>query len=107
MPFAVTMIWREPKDHISDCYFCLIPLINTMKIKANFRYPNLPSAIRPVPHSDTLPVSMPPKDYSLDFEKLDDRGNKPSTSKNPDFQRKSKMSKSKIKDGIFVGLQIF
>ncbi|GBN91480.1 hypothetical protein AVEN_58158-1 [Araneus ventricosus] len=24
MPFAVSMIWREPSNHI-DCYFCMVP----------------------------------------------------------------------------------
>lgn len=55
MPFAVPMVWREPKDHATDCYFCLTPPISkgvTMKNKANLRYPNLPSAIGPVPHAD-------------------------------------------------------
>ncbi|XP_061419594.1 uncharacterized protein LOC133349820 isoform X1 [Lethenteron reissneri] len=25
MPFAVQMIWKEPTDHISICYFCMAP----------------------------------------------------------------------------------
>jgi len=25
MPFAIPVVWREPSNHSSDCYFCLTP----------------------------------------------------------------------------------
>ena len=57
MPFAVPMIWREPKDHITDCYFCLTKISGfSSKNRNGIIYPNLDSAIRPVPHSESLPV---------------------------------------------------
>ena len=56
LPFGVPMVWREPKEHFTDCYFCLV---NTKGIgkknRQNFSYPSIPSAIRPVLHSDEFP----------------------------------------------------
>lgn len=61
MPFAVPMVWREPKDHSSDCYFCLTNTTGiTSKSKHTLKYPNIPSAIRPVLHSDDLPIPNHP-----------------------------------------------
>jgi hypothetical protein len=53
------MGWREPKTHFDDCYFCIV---NTIGINRNNRdkwsYPDLPSASRPVPHSDLVTVPL-------------------------------------------------
>ncbi|XP_076053032.1 uncharacterized protein LOC143032339 [Oratosquilla oratoria] len=60
MPFAVPMVWREGKDHVSDCYFCMTNLKGVnRKNKHCIQYPNVPSAIRPVPHGPGLPVPEP------------------------------------------------
>ena len=38
------------------------------KKKQRIDYPNIPSAIRPVPHGEDLRVSEPRKDYTLNSE---------------------------------------
>ena len=62
MKFAVPRIWREPTNHSSDCYFCLIDPSKRRagKIARAIVYPDIPSSIAPVPHSAQLPVSNPP-----------------------------------------------
>lgn len=57
LKFGIPMVWREPKDHLSDCYFCMNDMrgFNKQK-KATWVYPSLDSAIRPVLHCDELPV---------------------------------------------------
>ena len=69
-PFAVTMVWSVPSNHNSDCYFCLTPVTSGMnrKKKQRIDYPNIPSAIRPVPHWVDLPVPKPKKEYTLNSE---------------------------------------
>ncbi|GFV73609.1 uncharacterized protein TNCV_1269891 [Trichonephila clavipes] len=72
MSFAIPMIWREPKDHSSDSYFCLTNIRGiTSKSKHTVVYPDLQSAMRPVPHSEKLPKSKPPEHVTLDEESSD------------------------------------
>ncbi|XP_076365233.1 uncharacterized protein LOC143254256 [Tachypleus tridentatus] len=67
MPFAVPMIWRERKDHVTDCYFCLTNVSGfSAKNKKSIEYPDLPLAMRPVPHDDSLPIPKPPQEWTLD-----------------------------------------
>ena len=56
MPFAVLLIWREPVNHETDCYFCLTDVSKFRKLirrAHNLQYPTVSS------------VSMPLKDLSL------------------------------------------
>ena len=69
MNFAIPMVWREPQDHLSDCYFCITPIKGvSSKSKHTVKYPNLPSAMRPVPHSEDLPIPHPPTHLTLEDE---------------------------------------
>ncbi|CAI9616281.1 unnamed protein product [Staurois parvus] len=70
MPFAVPMIWREPTDHLSNCYFCMVPPIVkglNKKKKLSVHYPNIPSAIRPVPHGEGLPIPKAPESFVVEL----------------------------------------
>ena len=55
--FGVPMIWREPENCINDCYFCMVKTVGFhAKNKHLIKYPNIPSAIRPVAHSSEVPT---------------------------------------------------
>ena len=57
--FAVPMVWREQANHFDDCYFCMTDVAGfSSKSKGNIKYPNLPSAIRSIPHSGDLPPPL-------------------------------------------------
>ncbi|GBN10990.1 hypothetical protein AVEN_13653-1 [Araneus ventricosus] len=67
MPFAVPMVWREPRCHLTDCYFCMTSAVGfNRKSKHTIQYPNIPSVIRPVLHNESLPIPVPPpQTYTL------------------------------------------
>ena len=59
LPFAVPMVWWEPKDNVTDCSFCLVITKGIgKKNRHKISYPSIPSAIRPIPHCSELPFPV-------------------------------------------------
>ena len=55
------MVWREPKAHRNECYFCSCNIAGfNARNKHYIHYPNIPSAIPPVPHGLGIPILTPP-----------------------------------------------
>ncbi|XP_076310080.1 uncharacterized protein LOC143225124 [Tachypleus tridentatus] len=63
MKYAIPKSWREPIDHTSNCYFCMVDpsKYQTGKNAYAIMYPDLPSSIVPVPHCPELVVPTPPE----------------------------------------------
>ena len=38
------MLWRDQKDHCTDCYFCSVKIAGYKKHKWKIEYPRVPSA---------------------------------------------------------------
>ena len=94
MLFAIPVVWREPTDHSSNCYFCMIPQVAkeiSRKKKWAMEYPNIPSTLCPIPLGEDLPITVTPESYTLDSDDdydddQDSAGPEPSLSAEPDFE---------------------
>jgi hypothetical protein len=78
------MVWREPRNHATDCYFCKVPPVPggiTKKKKWTTVYLNVPSALLPVPHSEGISIPERPKEFTIDS---DDEDESESTSSSPE-----------------------
>ncbi|XP_077778040.1 uncharacterized protein LOC144326075 [Podarcis muralis] len=57
--FGIPMVWREPTNHVTDCYFCAVDVTGiNRKNWSSLKYPDLQSAHRPVAHCDEIPVPI-------------------------------------------------
>ena len=55
------MVWRKPKGHDKECYFCSCVVDGcSVKNKHKIQYPNLPCAVRPIPHEPGVPIPLHP-----------------------------------------------
>jgi len=61
MRFAIPRVWREPSNHVDDCFYCMVDITTYKKPtdRPKLVYPDIPSSIAPVSHSDQLPVPTP------------------------------------------------
>lgn len=59
LKFGIPMVWREPSNHATDCYFCAIDVTGIdKKNRSCLKSPDLESARRPMPHCDEIPVPV-------------------------------------------------
>lgn len=94
MPFGVPMIWRESTNHSTDCYFCMTKISGfSRKNKHKIKYPDIPSAIKPVLHSIDIPIPKPPSDWEQYLNSSDEIIEEgiagPSTSSDSDYDFRS------------------
>jgi hypothetical protein len=106
MPFAVSKVWREQKDHLADCYFCLTKISGiSLKSKHSIQYPSLPSAVRPMLYSQDLPVPKPPEKWTTDDDNNDDEPVPMEQDiSDPDFQPSTSNEPHLISQGEFDDL---
>ena len=57
--YLTPMLWRKSQNHIDDCYFCLVKVVDiNFKNYKSLKYPEILSVSKPVPRhkNDRLPV---------------------------------------------------
>ena len=87
---AIPMIWREPQNNFNDCYLCSVSIAGLNQKKCwSVTYPSLPSIIRPVPHSDELPVPVFQKDRNSEHNESDSDVIDEHDGYDPDFVQES------------------
>ena len=78
--YEIPMVWREPKNHSDDCYFCSCNVQGfNLKNKKDISYPNTQSAIRSIPHGPGVPIPSPSDsldDILDDHETLGQQGHR-------------------------------
>lgn len=64
------MVWREPNNHVTDCYFYLTDVKRLSSTSKHcIWYSILHPAMRPVPHSEDLRIPTSVDKYTFDSEK--------------------------------------
>ncbi|XP_018412291.1 PREDICTED: leucine-rich repeat-containing protein 43 [Nanorana parkeri] len=71
LKFGVPMVWREPTNHLDNCYFCLVNVKGfNKKNKQHLQSPDIPSARRPVEHFEEIPGPVFTELPQIDVESL-------------------------------------
>lgn len=60
--FGRPMVWRDPINHINNCYICLTNVAGfSAKTIKYVNYPTVDTVTHPIPHSDVIPIPLSPQ----------------------------------------------
>ena len=101
------MVWRVPSNHSTDRYFSMVPPIQngtSMKKKSTRVSEYTPSAIRPVPHGDGLPIHETPDNFDIytddeDSVSSNSEEQQPTASRDAEYLPNTDSSSHKITEG--------
>lgn len=84
LSFGQPMLWRDPINHLTNCYICKTNVVLSKKRQDNVRYATVDSVTLPVPHSANLPIPIPPtqcgnQSCSLDLDSDGSDGEDPAS----------------------------
>lgn len=86
LSFGVPILWREPTNHETDCYFCLTQFGGVKgRRKLIVNYADVPHVTKPVPHSDSLPVPICPDSDIKKRKRVSDDSNTSALSSGIEF----------------------
>lgn len=81
MAFAVPMIWKKPRNHRTDCYFCLTNVTGfSAKNKHKIVYPDCRSIDKPIMHGEKFPVPITPQQINIETAHYNSNESKSSSS---------------------------
>ena len=90
MPFGVPMIWREPRNHTDDCYFCMTSIQGfSFKTRKLISYPNMRSVSKPLPHDPVMcpiPVCSSTRDCSVNEDQEENSSSSEDMNSDPNYQ---------------------
>lgn len=67
MAFAVPMVWKKPRNHRTDCYFCMTNVTGfSSKNKHKIVYPDCSSVEKPIKHGENFPVPVTPHEINIE-----------------------------------------
>ena len=87
------MVWRVPSNHSTDLFLYGAPYSKW------YVYPNIPSAIRPVPHGDGHSIPEPPDNFTMYSDEENSEEQQPSASRDADYLPSTDFSNHNITEG--------
>ncbi|GFR16535.1 hypothetical protein TNCT_214161 [Trichonephila clavata] len=106
MQFGVSMVWRDPTNHVGHFHLCMTPPMNMgwSRKMDRLQYACIPSVIKPVPHWAHMPIPDSSRKYEIVRNYFEEEFIRPGVSYDPDFKAEDLNEPHKLNQAEFSDL---